>query len=145
MAMTPTTTPAAIASVELVVFVPGTTKNYKELMHKFITFFLGTGVLRHSTYHLQCAYTSNRTREFYQTYYIHTYIYIYRSKFSANTFIALKCHSEMIMGFAYEYTYQEHENIIRTMNTKHAQGVTKPYTYGFSCPRQHTQLHRVVL
>jgi len=50
MAMTPTTTPAAIASVEVVVFDPGTTKNYKELMHEFITFFLGTGVLvpRHS-------------------------------------------------------------------------------------------------
>ena len=29
----------------------------------------------------------------------------------------------MIMGFvyAYEYTYQDHEYIIRTMNTEHAQ------------------------
>ena len=27
---------------------------------------------------------------------------------------------KVIMGFAYEYTYQDHEYIIRTMNTKHA-------------------------
>jgi len=37
----------------------------------------------------------------------------------------------MIMGFPYEYTYQDHEYIIRTMNTKHAQLLTKPYTYQF--------------
>jgi len=30
---------------------------------------------------------------------------------------------EMVIGFgyAYEYTYQDHEYIIRTMNTEHAQ------------------------
>jgi len=27
----------------------------------------------------------------------------------------------MIMAFAYEYTYQDREYIIRTMNTKHSQ------------------------
>ena len=27
----------------------------------------------------------------------------------------------MIMGFGYEYTYQDHEYLIRTMNNKHAQ------------------------
>ena len=45
-------------------------------------------------------------------------IYIYCR--SVNMFIALGCHSEMIMGF-HEYTYQDHEYIIRTMNTMHAQ------------------------
>ena len=35
----------------------------------------------------------------------------------------------MIMDYAYEYTYQDLDYIIRPMNTKHAQLVTKPYTY----------------
>jgi len=39
---------------------------------------------------------------------------------SENVFIALEWHSEMLMGF-HEYTYQDHEYIIRAMNTKHAQ------------------------
>ena len=58
---------------------------------------------------------------------------------SEHVFIALRLCSEMIMGF-YEYTYQDHEYIIRAMNTKHAlyiQLVTKPYTYGSSCSRLH--------
>jgi len=42
-------------------------------------------------------------------------------------FVVLKCRSEMIMGFAYEYTHQDCENIIRMMNTKHAQLVTGAY------------------
>jgi len=32
----------------------------------------------------------------------------------------------MIMGFAYEYTYQDREHIIRTMDTMHAQLVNNP-------------------
>ena len=39
---------------------------------------------------------------------------------SEYVFIALGWHSEMIMGF-HEHTYQDHEYIIRPMNTKHAQ------------------------
>jgi len=39
---------------------------------------------------------------------------------SEHAFIALECHSEMIMGF-HEHTYQDLEDIIRPMNTKHAQ------------------------
>ena len=40
---------------------------------------------------------------------------------SENVFIALQWCSEMIMGF-HEYTYQDHEYIIRAMNnTKHSQ------------------------
>jgi len=60
-------------------------------------------------------------------------------------FIALRWHSEMIMGF-HEYTYQDREYIIRAMNTKHAQSqlVTQPYTYGSSCFRLHVQLHSVI-
>jgi len=39
----------------------------------------------------------------------------------------------MIMGFvyAYEYTYQDHEYIIRTMNTEHAQLARNPIHTGF--------------
>ena len=39
-------------------------------------------------------------------------------------FIALTWLFRKIMGFvyAYEYTYQDHEYVIRTMNTEHAQG-----------------------
>ena len=57
---------------------------------------------------------------------------------SERIFIALRWHSEMIMGF-HEYTYQDREYIIRAMNTKHAQSqlVTKPYTYGSSGSRLH--------
>jgi len=49
----------------------------------------------------------------------------------------------MIIGFAYayEYTYQDREYIIRTRNTEHAQLVTKPYTYQFFCSWLHTRLH----
>jgi len=49
----------------------------------------------------------------------------------------------MIMGFAYayEYTYQDSEYIIRTMNTEHAQLVREPYTYRLSCSWLHTRLH----
>jgi len=68
-----------------------------------------------------------------------------------HVFIALRWHSEMIMGF-HEYTYQDREYIIRAMTTKHAQCtclyiqlVTKPYTYGSSCSRLHIQLHSVIL
>jgi len=43
------------------------------------------------------------------------------------------------------YTYQDREYIIRTMNTKHAQLVTKPYTYRYSCSRLHTRLDSVAL
>jgi len=57
---------------------------------------------------------------------------------SEHVFIALRRHSEMIMGF-HEYTYQDREYIIRAMNTKHAQCtclyvqlVTQPYIYGSS-------------
>jgi len=39
---------------------------------------------------------------------------------SEHVFIALRPHPEMIMGF-HEYTYQDHEYIIRAMNTKHTQ------------------------
>ena len=52
------------------------------------------------------------------------------------------------MGFTYEYTYQDHEYIVRIMNTKHAQCtcyiqlVIKTYTYGFSYSRLHVQLRR---
>ena len=45
----------------------------------------------------------------------HSYLYS-----SEHVFIALRWRSEMIMGF-HEYTYQDHEYIIRAMNTKHAQ------------------------
>ena len=49
------------------------------------------------------------------------------------------------MGFAYayEYTYQDCEYIIRTMNTEHAQLVreTYMYTYQFSWSCLHTRLH----
>ena len=57
--------------------------------------------------------------------------------------------SEMIMGFAYEYTYQDREYIIRTMNTKRAQSpaihsaCTPIATYGFPVPCLHTRLHSV--
>ena len=58
------------------------------------------------------------------------YVYIHACRTilnsSVNIFIALGCHSEMIMGF-HEYTYQDHEYIIRTMNTMHAQCIC--YTF----------------
>ena len=42
-------------------------------------------------------------------------------------------------GFAYEYTYQDHEYIIRTMNTKHAQH-TLSRTQHISCLGNANQL-----
>ena len=84
----------------------------------------------------------NRGINFKDTYHIYS---------SKHFFIALRWHSEMIIGF-HEYIYQDREYIIRAMNTKHAQCtclyfqlVTKPYTYGSSCSRLHVQLHSVIL
>jgi len=55
--------------------------------------------------------------------------------------------SEMIMGFR-EYTYQDHEYIIRAMNTKHAQStclyiqlVTKPWVFLFQGARKIALCH----
>ena len=49
------------------------------------------------------------------------------------------------MGYAYEYTYQDCEYIIRTMNTKYAQLVTQLIHTSFPAPRLHTTLHSVAL
>ena len=49
------------------------------------------------------------------------------------------------MSFAIDYTYQDHEYIVRILNTKHAQLVTKPYTYQVSWSWLHTSLHSVTL
>ena len=64
-----------------------------------------------------------------------TYI-IYQYK----VFIALTWLFRKIMGFvyAYEYTYQDHEYVIRTMNTEHAQGTLY---IPISCSWLHTRLH----
>ena len=44
-----------------------------------------------------------------------------------------------VITVAYEYTYQDHEYIIRTMNTKHERAVW------LSCSKLHTRLQSVVL
>jgi len=49
----------------------------------------------------------------------------------------------MSFAYAYEYTYQDREYIIRTMNTQHTGLIREPYTYWSSCSRLQdcTQMH----
>ena len=66
----------------------------------------------------------------YNHMYIHTYVYCELSG-------SREC--QVIMGFAYEYTYQDHEYIIRTMNTKHERCLAflfqAAHKIGGSCPK----------
>jgi len=80
--------------------------------------------------------------------FFHSY-YIYCTR-STTIFIALRWHSKIGMGYAYEHTYQDREYVIRTMNTKcaqyicmlHIQLVTKPYSFPVpSCTQDCIQLY----
>ena len=80
---------------------------------------------------------------FFLFYYLNTLLH-FQSFFSRHWSIAqpacmtlmlgiISLHQKVIVGFAYEYTYQDHDYIFRTMNTKNAQCYAQ-CCFGFLAP-----------